>query len=214
MTKWYERNLPAKARMLLAAAHARRVANELAHISAIARSSGGRLRLGDLVARDTAGGRFSDFSLHLTVATAASARPGEPPASLPTVAQVEALFAIDRYPEGPAAVRLLSDLPLFLPAVFSLSQPIEGRWPAFVCTHRGAFEPARHDLPFLVGQVHRALTCDPAVLNALHDALNPIAARWLLARRERLTLPFEPELVPRSPSATPPGRGFSLQPAP
>lgn len=203
--------LSPQSKSLLAEAHRRRIDNEIAAVGQIAAANPERLRLGELIeGADTVFG----FSLFFHLRTSAVDRPGQLPLEkdLPTPERIEARFMLDQYPDGPPAIGLLSERPLFLPAARGLPTLVEGRCPALVCTFRGRFSRTIHDLPFFVVQIFRALTGDPAVLNAPHDALNPRAAQWFLERRATLPLPFEPDLHLPSPlGSASPRQNFKLE---
>jgi hypothetical protein len=202
--------LSSESQRQLAESQRRRVDNEMGAIAAIASANPDRLQIGGLL---YGAGAVFGFGLFFDVKTSIAPAPGELPrqAELPIRQRVEARFVLDHYPEGPPTIGLLSERPLFLPAVLGIDAVVEGRYPALVCTFRGPFSRLRHDLPFFVLQVFRALVCDPAVLNAPHDALNPAAARWFLERHDSLSLPFEPDLAVPGPPPAAPAPAFKLE---
>jgi hypothetical protein len=189
----------------------RRLLNELDAVRDMSRAEPERLRILDERIVD---GLLLGFAVGLDVTTCTAG----PVFSRKSVV---ATFETEPYPDAQPLVRLWGAGPkLYLPAVapiaelpvlpmelmFGLAGPFLGPGPYHLyvaCLFQGQWNGRKYDLPYLVRQVHAALTLDPGVLNAPGDALNGECARLFALHRDEYELPLEHPL----------GHGTAIRPA-
>jgi hypothetical protein len=182
-------NLTKRAGAVLERATLRRLRHEIDQIREICQANAKRV---ELVDASGIGDTILGFVLQLRPRTCV----GDHTKKQIRVETVHALVGLGRYPNAAPRVGLISDAPLFLPAVGILTA-IDGpqtEYRAATCLFRH-FDRRQMDLSWMVCQLWSALTAVPAVLNAPGDAMNPEAADWFIERRDQLRLPLAPPLV-------------------
>jgi hypothetical protein len=179
-----------------AASARRRVEVELAAIEELARANPGRVELRGL--REAAG---QVLALAATLHVRTSVLPEACTAPELRHEQVRVEIALPGYPATPPKVCLASRSRLYLPGV-AVFGPLGDEYAGVPCLYRGAWDPTRMELPFLLLQAHAALVAAPEVLNSPADCLNRPAARHFLARRSELPLDAPLEL-PATPAPAP-----------